>query len=255
MKARSPGSARFTPLARSFLATCGIGCALLLAQCTPTEEIVALRKEVDELHKQSMVGWRTALCSREARILLAGVEPECWRTGACKVLDAKEITRRVCKLDPQRRERFLNTLREQPQEVFYLYSDSASLSDSSHKRLEDLIQDTPLLPTTRFLIVARPWDLEPDKEQNAQRRGAVVLREMVKLIQDVSAGVDASPSNIIQQRTLLWKYEFPLTVLTKRSTNPQAAARGARAHLTPGPKNVDAPAHDDYGVWVFRVDC
>lgn len=246
---------RSAPLARRLAMLAATGLLLLGLQCSPPDELISLRKELEDLRSLSMIGWRTSLCTREARILLEGVEPECMRHGSCKVLDQKEISRRVCKLDPQRKERFLNTLSDQAQEVFYLYSDSASLSDPSRKRLNDLVQDTPLLPTTRFLIVARPWDQEPDKEQNAQHRGMVVLREMVKLIQAVSKEADASPTNIIERRTLLWKYEFPLTVLNKRYSGGLSTLRGTRAHLNPGAHNIDAPMQNEYGVWVFRVDC
>lgn len=241
----------------------GLGAVLSVAilGCGPGQnQFDALQKEVNLLKLQSRLGWQTALCSRDARLLLSAVQQEC-ESGGCDLEIPKEsvISTQVCKLDPKRRERFLEILKEQDQNTFYLYSNSSELSKESRDKLRELVLQTKPLPTTRFLVVTRPWAKESDKQKNARHRGQVVVGEIVKLLgnyfkQDPTSTESKEPESVIRtRRTLLWVYEFPLRPTQAARASIQVPDKKPFMNWTNAV--IDAPADDERGVSVFRVDC
>ena len=50
--------------------------------CGTQDQLTALREDFERLKVQSHIGWKTALCSRDARLLLAAVQQEC-DSGGC----------------------------------------------------------------------------------------------------------------------------------------------------------------------------
>ena len=231
---------------------------MLNAGCVSTE-LERLPAQTELLRKQVLLGWRNSLCSRDARLLLTAVQEEC-ENESCDTFRQEDIQKHVCSHDPKRRERFLEILQKQDREIFYLYSNSNVLSDDSRERLRSLTLDTPLLPTTRFLIVSRPWDKEADKRTQAERRGNVVRKELVQiLLKSIRANKEepesAIPDSLIKaKRSLLWVYEFPLNPLM-RIRPASAAAQPKMKFENWGTPNVDASSDDERGVWVFRIDC
>jgi len=239
------------------LFVCGSACVEVQ---TLRDEVDLLKKEVETLRENSKTGWRTALCSRDARLLLAAVQQEC-ESGQCDLENPPQnvLHVQVCNRDPKRRERFLEILSRQEREVFYLYSNSKELSPESRDRLRELVLEAKLLPTTRFLVVTRPWEREPDKRKYAELRGRVVQNEILNLLiahfkTDPASVEGHAPVSVLRkQRTLLWNYDFPL----------KPGTRTRQAGTPPMPKafenwtnaNTDAPPDDERAVWVFRVDC
>ncbi|MFO0576899.1 MAG: hypothetical protein U1A78_23090 [Polyangia bacterium] len=225
-----------------------------------TDEVARLKNDVEWLREKSKLGWRTALCSRDARLLLSAVQQEC-EHGQCDLESPPQevLHVQVCKLDPKRRERFLEILSQQERETFYLYSNTKELSVESRERLRDLVLETKPLPTTRFLVVTRPWEREPDKRKHAEQRGRVVQNEILNLLipyfkTDPMTKEGAEPvSTIRKRRTLLWTYEFPLRPGMR--TRPGVMPPPQKAYENWTNVNADAPPDDERAVWVFRVDC
>lgn len=233
----------------------------ILGACVDTQvlsdDVGRLNKDVASLQEQSRMGWRTAMCSRDARLLLSAVQQEC-DNGQCDLENPPQdvLHVQVCKRDPKRRERFLEILGHQEHETFYLYSNSKGLSVESRERLRELVLEAKPLPTTRFLVVTRPWEREPDKRKHAEQRGRVVQNEILNMLinyfktDKLSAEGGEPPTVIRKRRTLLWTYEFPL--------RPGMRTRAAPMQQKPfenGTPNIDAPEDDERAVWVFRVDC
>jgi len=227
----------------------------------------ALTTRLERLEAHSRSGWRQALCSRDARLLLKAVQREC-ENGTCDMENPPSdvIIAQVCSLDPKRRERFLEILADQEREVFYLYSNSKSLSEESRKRLNSLVMGIPPLPTTRFLIVTRPWDREPDKRGHAERRGRVVQNAILEILsqhqrgessQDDTKMFEETMSQLRLQRTLLWTYAFPLrSGMKTRPAGPNTQPSPGKAFESWGSStNTDAPPDDERSIWVFRLDC
>lgn len=243
-----------------------LGSLLLLASaCVDLQpmrdEIATLQQSNATLQTQVKDGWHTALCTRDARLLLSAVQKEC-ESGMCD-LDIPQqdtIHMHVCNRDPRRRERFLDILTRQDREIFYLYSNSKELSKESQDRLRELVLEAPPLPTTRFLVVSRPWEREPDKRKNAEQRGQLVVKSILGLLSehfraDPNDAEGRAPISILRKkRTLLWVYEFPLKPGTKtKPIAPNLVAQKPFENWTS--PNIDAPADDERAVWVFRVDC
>lgn len=226
-----------------------------LAACVDTQ---VLTDDITRLRDQSRIGWRTSLCTRDARLLLSAVQQEC-DNGQCDLENPSQdvLHVQVCKRDPKRRERFLEILNRQEREVFYLYSNSKALSVESRERLRELVLEAVPLPTTRFLIVTRPWEREPDKRKYAEQRGRVVQNEILSLLlphfqkDPLSTEGKEPPSVVRKRRTLLWTYEFPLRS-GMRTRNTQMQSKPFENAASP---NIDAPEEDERAVWVFRVDC
>lgn len=222
------------------------------------DDVTRLSNDVALLQERSRVGWRTALCTRDARLLLNAVQQEC-DNGQCDLENPPQdvLHVQVCKRDPKRRERFLEILSQQEREIFYLYSNSKALSVESRERLRELVLEAKPLPTTRFLVVARPWEREPEKRKHAEQRGRVVQNEILNLLlahfkTDTLTTEGQEPASVIRKRrTLLWTYEFPLRPGMK--TRPVAMPQKPFENWTT--PNTDAPEDDERAVWVFRVDC
>lgn len=229
------------------------------------KDVQTLKLELTTLRAQSKLGWKTALCSRDARLLLAAVQAEC-ESGTCDldIPPQNLVHLHVCNRDPKRRERFLDILSRQEREVFYLYSNSRELSQESNNRLKELVVEAKPLPTTRFLVVSRPWDREPDKRKHAESRGQVVQKEILSLLSAHFKSDPTSPeakepeSAIRKRRTLLWVYEFPLIPPSKgkvQGPNLPPLLKPYDGPTSPTTLPADASANDERGVWVFRVDC
>lgn len=246
----------FFALWGALLLFCG-SCAELQ---TLREDVTLLQAELNSLGQQTKLGWRTALCSRDARLLLAAVQQEC-NGQQCDMESPPQdvLHTQVCKLDPKRRERFLDILNRQESEIFYLYSNNKGLSPESQTRLHELVLEASPLPTTRFLVVTRPWEREPDRRKYAEARGRVVQNAILNMLiahfqSDPTSKEGKEPAVVIRRRrTLLWTYEFPLRSVGR-----------ARSLMMPSPQkpfenlmstSTDAPADDERAVWVFRVDC
>lgn len=245
--------------------------AFVLMSCS---EAAVLRQQLDDTNRRlarliehSRAGWRQALCNRETRLLMSAVQREC-ENGSCDKENpsAEVISAQVCNLDPKRRERFLEILIEQEREVFYLYSNSKTLSDESRRRLTSLVLGNRPLPTTRFLVVTRPWDKEPDKYGHAERRGRVVQSTIVELLlghyrgelsPEEQAQRGLSATDVRRQRTLLWPYAFPLraNMKVRPATGGLLPPAGKPFEAWANATNTDAPPDDERGVWVFRLDC
>lgn len=227
---------------------------------TLRDEVDLLKKEVETLRENSKIGWRTALCSRDARLLLAAVQQEC-ESGQCDLENPPQnvLHVQVCNRDPKRRERFLDILSRQEKETFYLYSNSKELSPESRDRLRELVLEAKLLPTTRFLVVTRPWEREPEKRKYAELRGRIVQNEILNLLMShfkadpTSVDGHAPVSTLRKRRTLLWNYDFPLKPGTRTRTAGPPPMQKAFENWTNA--NTDAPPDDERAVWVFRVDC
>lgn len=225
------------------------------------DELAIMQQDVTRLRDQSKLGWRTTLCSRDARLLLAAVQKEC-ESGACdlEIPPQSVVQMSVCHRDPKRRERFLDILSHQEKEVFYLYSNTKELSQESRDRLRELVTEAKPLPTTRFLVVSRPWDREPEKRKHAEERGQIVIRSILQLLaenfkSDQAATESTAPISVLRKtRTLLWVYEFPLKPWMRTKTLPQSLVLSKPFENWTN-ANSDAPVDDERGVWVFRVDC
>lgn len=225
------------------------------------EEVATMQQEVTRLRDQSKLGWRTTLCSRDARLLLAAVQKEC-ESGACdlEIPPQSVVQMSVCHRDPKRRERFLDILAHQEKEVFYLFSNTKELSQESSTRLRELVLEAKPLPTTRFLVVSRPWDREPEKRKYAEQRGQIVIRSILQLLAENSktepdSAESKTPISILRKnRTLLWVYEFPLKPWMRARSIPQSLML-SKPYENWTNANSDAPVDDERGVWVFRVDC
>lgn len=231
------------------------------------QQLAEQTRKLEQWQDYSRLGWSQSLCSRDARLLMAAVQREC-ENGTCDLENPPPdvITAQVCSLDPKRRERFLEILAEQQREIFYLYSNTKSLSDESRKRLHALVMGVRPLPTTRFLIVTRPWDREADKRGHAERRGRVVQNAILEiLLQYQKAEVsqsegrirEVSISELRKQRTLLWTYAFPLRpgMKTRPSGPNTLPAPGKPFDAWSAATNTDAPPDDERSIWVFRLDC
>ncbi len=228
--------------------------------CGAQDQLTALREDFERLKVQSHIGWKTALCSRDARLLLAAVQQEC-DSGGCDLEIPKEsvISTQVCKLDRNRRERFLEILKDQDSATFYLFSNSSALTKEGRDRLKELVLQTKPLPTTRFLVVSRPWAKESEKQRYARQRGQVVVEEIASLLtnhfkQDTMSREGYEPGSVIKKRrTLLWVYEFPLR--PTQTARAMAQPIPSKPFFGPSSGASEAAPDDERGVWVFRVDC
>ena len=121
-----------------------------------------------------------------------------------------------------------------------------------------MLQTKPL-PTTRFLVVSRPWAKESEKQRYARQRGQVVVEEIASLLtnhfkQDPMSREGYEPGSVIKKRrTLLWVYEFPLR--PTQTARAMAQPIPSKPFFGPSSGASEAAPDDERGVWVFRVDC
>lgn len=210
------------------------------------EELAEVKREVEQLKahnqaldKQLRLGWANALCRDEVRLLLQRVRKDCGKTRCLN----RKIATAVSEVDPTHQGYFATMMSSQRHEVFYLREQEKTLDPSYRRRLHDLVQ-APWLPTTDFLVVSnlasptapgRPRSDEPSREeQAAERRGLLLIEEMLRL-----EFPESDPAKIAKERVIHWVFGFTI----------KKAERMSMDDLPPPGRELKN------SVWVFRVDC
>jgi hypothetical protein len=179
--------------------------------------------------------------------------------GACT---QQELHDELCLLQKSRKELFWTVMGEQERVQLEMRTPRAGepagngflLTSEATEDLERFVKFGMLLPTTQFVVIARPVEWEDDKENRARQRGEVVMTTVRRLLAKYGHPPTAElDTGKLEQRLWLWIYAFPLPSSPKRST-AQTMHRKPPVKAAAAPSS-DAVASSERAVWVFRVDC
>lgn len=155
--------------------------------------------------------------------------------------------RMTCRVDQNEQAgRLLEELRDVPHEVFYFErGDQENVPKARIGRLRSLVEDAPLLATTKFLILSQPCPPSRcrgvvDPYLDAENRGVQVRDDILR--RKILSQSSVSNPNIVGPKTLPF-------------CDQRMLRDWAKPDDFPSKKRGDRTTTVELGTWVFRIDC